>query len=241
MHFIGPDPSQKEARMTDQENTLVKLSGTLLPGYLGTRRIDPQWAKQLRQEVDLSRFKTPLAARLVGTYRLEGVRNAWHSTSIGYHHGIEFDLQRLQKLAKDYRAPGTTLWIENRDALWLKFENANLLIVRINYGRYLTPVRHAIPHATRESIIDFMEYLDYLSFNWFAYYELLDWRPDLAPTRKKEKYRAISYGGRYRLGWSHPKPCNDCWEFRLFAKEFVEQCIGPDEVENLDEFIRDEH
>ena len=227
--------------MNDQENNLLKGSESLLPGYLAARRIDPKREKRLRQEVDLSYFTKPLAARLVGTYRLEGVRNAWHSTSIGYHHSIEFDLQRLQKLAKDYRAPGTTLWIENRDALWLKFENANLLIVRIDYGRYLDSVRYAIEHATKDSIIDFLEYRDYLSFDWFAYYKLLDWRPDLAPAIKNEKYRAISYGGNYRLGWSRPKPCDDYWEFRLFAREFVEQCLGPDEVENLEEFIRDGH
>lgn len=227
--------------MTDQENTLVKLSGTLLPGYLSTRRIDPQYAKRFRQEIDLSRFRTPTVARIVGTYRLEGLRNAWHSTQIGYHHEIEFDLQRLQKLAEDYRAPGTALWIENRDALWLKFENTNLLIIRVDYGRYLTTIRNAVHHATKGSITDFLEYLDYLSFDRCAYYELLDWRPDLAPAIKNEKCRAISYGGRYRLGWSHPKPCNDFREFRLFAEELVEQCLGPDEVTSLYEYVGDEN
>lgn len=150
-------------------------------------------------------------------------------------------MRKLQWRAEEYRARGITLWIETREALWLKFDNANLLIVRVDYGRYLTPVRHEIPRAKRESIIDFLEFFDYMSFEWFAYYELADWRPDLAGSRKREKYRAISSGGNYILKWSLPEPCDDCWEFRLFAKEFVEQCLGPDEVENLNEFMGDEH
>lgn len=223
--------------MTDQDSNVLRSSGTYLSAYLERSRIDPDWSNRFGKKIDLSRFQTPTAARVVSIYRLEGVRNAW-STAKAIHHDIEFDLRKLQWRAEMYRARGETLWIEARDALWLKFENANLLIIRIDYGRYLDPVRHEISGIKRGNIIDFLEFLDYMSFEWFAYYELADWRPDLAGTRKREKYRAISSGGNYILRWSHPEPCDRCSEFRLFSNEFVEQCLGSDEVANLYEFAR---
>ena len=218
--------------MDDQEGNVLRQNG-LATGPLELTHI----YSPAVHNVDLSRFRTPTAARLINIYLIVGQRNAWHSTLIGYHHGIEFDLMKAREKAEIYREAGKTILIEVRDALWLNFENANLLMVPCNYHKCLSQSRNVLQYVKEGCIIEFLEVISYLSFRWFVYYELAKWRPDLAGTKKKVKYRAISDGGGRLLDWTLPESYDPYSEFHLFSEKFVERCLGASEIHNLYEYI----
>ena len=218
--------------MDDQESNALRQDG-LATGCLELTRI----RKPVYQRVDLSRFRAPTAARLVNIYLVRGQRNAWHSTLVGRHYNIEFDLIKAMEKAEIYREAGTTIFIEVRDALWINFENANLLMVPYNHQQCSRKSTRLLQYVQEGCIIDFLEMIAHLSFKLFAYYELAAWRPDLAGIKKRVKYRALSYGGDRPLDWAVPEPYDPYSELHLFSENFVSRCLGVQEVDNLYEYI----
>ena len=218
--------------MGDQESNALRQNG-LATGSPELTRI----RASASQKVDLNRFRTPTEARLVNIYCIVGKRNAWHSTLIGYHCDIEFDLKKAWKKAEIYREAGQTMYVEVQDALWINFENANLLMVPYSDRDCLRQSKGLLQYVKEGCIINFLEMIAHLSFKWFAYYEPVEWRPDLAGIKKKVKYRALSYGGDRPLEWAFPEPHDPHSTFHLFSEEFVEKCLGTSEVDNLYEYI----
>ena len=218
--------------MGDQESNALRRNGLATERLELTRIHEPMY-----QKGDLNRFRTPTAARLVNIYLVRGQRNAWNSTLVGYHYGIEFDLMKAREKAEIYREAGTTIYIEVRDALWINFENANLMMVPFSQKDCLRQSRRLLQYVEGGCIINFLEMIAHLSFRWFAYYELAAWRPDLAGIKKRVKYRALSYGGGRPLDWAPPEPHDPYSTFHPFSEEFVGRCLGAHEVENLYEYI----
>lgn len=148
------------------------------------------------------RFHYPTDAVIVRVNYLGWGRNAWHSTWINqYHPGtIDCDLKRLQRRAEKNRTQGSQLWIETRDALWLNFENANIMIVEINKGEQRL-YEDIANFELRSGLKDFWNNPILSRDNWLLFFELGEWRPDLVSKKKAERFDASSSGSGRTLHW----------------------------------------
>lgn len=193
-------------------------------------RIEPKTATK--------RFFSPVDARLVRVSYLGWGRNAWHSTWINqYHPGtIDCDLSRLQKLAENERTPGSQLWIETRDALWLRLKRTNALMVQIN-GASTNDYNHLLKYVDEGSLKKFWEHTSYIKDDWLLFFELGKWCPDSVSRKEAQIFHAFNQGSGKSLGWTS-KPHSLCTNFLKFAKDLVKKSLGPDAVKNLEKPVK---
>lgn len=182
-----------------------------------------------------SRFFRPIDAKIVRVNYLGWGRNAWHSTWINqYHPGtIDCDLGKLKKRAEGMRRQGSQLWIETRDALWLKFQCSNLMIVEINsapknvYDRLLN-------YNRKNGLRDFWTQSDLGRDNWLLFFELGDWRPDLVSKKDTTRLDASPIGGEKTLRWS-PRISEINKDFFDFAEGLILSCFDENQLNGVEE------
>jgi len=165
------------------------------------------------------KFFHPTDAKLVRVFYLGYSRNAWHSTWVSYYNpgDIAFELLPLKKRAENLRTPGSQFWIEIRDALWLKFEKSNALILEINTTSDYN-YQELLASVEENDLKIFWAKCKFIPSNWLLFFEIGTWKPDLISKKKPIRYESYIQKNGKNLGWKKHET-----DIIPFFRNFAEQ------------------
>ena len=175
------------------------------------------------------RFFHPIDVRLVRVFYLGYSRNAWHSTWVSYYYpgDVECELIPLQKRAEHLRTPGSQFWIQTRDAIWFRFQRANVLILQIN-TRSEYHYNDCVGTIRKNDLKEFWKNFLYLNDNWLLFFEMGKWKPDLISKKSPKIYNSYIQSNGKSLGWKE-KTTDLCPLFQKFAIQ-MSRSVGTGEL-----------
>ena len=193
--------------------------------------------KRLMPEDISKKFYRPVDARLVRVYYLRWARMAWHYTTRtnDYFPGcVNFCDEKLKMRADEIRKQGQTIWIDTRDALWIKFRSTSVIMIQVEDGLACFH-KQDLERVEKHDLERFWGFLKYSKWAW--YFETPIWCPELFKERKSKKFRFAPHGRYNYLHWSE-EPSRTCPYFRNYTKEFTKRCLGQKVSSNLTEFVK---
>lgn len=193
--------------------------------------------QRLMPEDISEKFYKPVDARLVRVYYLRWARMAWHYTTNtnDYFPGcVDFCVERLQMQAENIRKQGQALWIDTRDALWIKFDSTSVIMIQVEDGSAYVH-KHDLERVEKHDLQNFWQLSRRGKWAW--YFETPIWRPELFKARKSKKFRSVSHGIYNYLRWAE-EPSRTCPYFRNYTRELAKRCLGQEVANNLTEFVK---